>query len=85
MKMLDYDQYAALGVFFVALFIALMAVGLLLVIKEAVKDKVDWWHRKWRTESRLDELECRVGELEKTAHVNKPYQTGVSSSREVGA
>lgn len=46
------------------LIVAFMAMTLLIALKEIVKEKVDWWHRKWRMESKLEELERRVGSLE---------------------
>lgn|GEM_PF-6431802 len=62
--MLSTEQFAALGVVFMVLIVAFMVMMLLVILKESVKEKVDWWHRKWRTESRLDELERRVDALE---------------------
>lgn len=62
--MLGYEQFAALGVVFMALLIAFLVMTLLVIVKQSVKEKVDWWHRKWRMESKLEELERRVGSLE---------------------
>ncbi len=62
--MLGYEQFAALGVVFTSLLITLLVMGILAVAKQSVKEKVNWWQRKWRMESKLEELERRVGSLE---------------------
>lgn len=62
--MLGVEQFAALGVMFVVLIVTLTVLVILYVVKEIVKEKVDWWHRKWRIEGKLDELEQRVSMLE---------------------
>ena len=62
--MLGVEQFAALGVVFMVLIVASMVICLLVILKETVKEKVDWWHRKWRMEGKLDELEQRVSVLE---------------------
>ena len=62
--MLGFEQFAALGVVFMVMLATLMVLAILYAVKEIVKEKVDWWHRKWRTEIRLDELERRVASIE---------------------
>ena len=62
--MLGYEQFAALGVVFTVLLVAFLVIGMLAVMKESVKEKVDWWHRKWCVEIKLEELERRVSSLE---------------------
>ena len=62
--MLGVEQFAALGVVFMVLLTTLMVTCIFVIAKESVKEKVDWWHRKWRMESKLEELELRVGSLE---------------------
>ena len=43
---------------------AFLVTCIFVIVKESVKEKVNWWHRKWRMESKLEELERRVGSLE---------------------
>lgn len=62
--MLNTEQFAALGVLFMVLVVAFLAICLLVILKEFVKEKVNWWHRKWRMEDKLDELERRVDSIE---------------------
>ena len=62
--MLGVEQFAALGVVFMILLATLMITCIFVIVKETVKEKVNWWHRKWRIESKLDELEQRVSVLE---------------------
>ena len=62
--MLGFEQFAALGVVFTVLLVAFLVIGMLAVIKESVKEKVNWWHRKWCVEIKLEELERRVSSLE---------------------
>lgn len=62
--MISTEQFAALGVLFILLIVAFMVICLLVILKEIVKEKVDWWRRKWHTEIRLDELERRVDSIE---------------------
>ena len=62
--MLGYEQFAALGVVFTVLLVAFLVMGMLAIAKESVKEKVDWWHRKWCVEIKLEELERRVSSLE---------------------
>ena len=59
------ETFQALGVAFVSLLITLMAMAIFLVIKDTVKQKVNWWHRKWRMEDAIENLERRVDELER--------------------
>lgn len=61
------ETLQALGVVFVSLLITLMVMGIFLVIKDTVKEKVNWWHRKWRMEDAIENLERRVDELERKA------------------
>ena len=49
---------------FTALLIAFLVMTLLAIVKQSIKEKVNWWQRKWRMESKLEELERRVGSLE---------------------
>ena len=62
--MLGFEQFAALGVVFMVLLVAFLVTCIFVIVKESVKEKVNWWHRKWRMESKLEELERRVGSLE---------------------
>lgn len=61
---MGFEQFAALGVVFTVLLVAFLVIGMLAVIKESVKEKVNWWHRKWCVEIKLEELERRVSSLE---------------------
>ena len=62
--MLGVEQFAALGVVFMMLLATLTVLSILYMVKEIVKEKVDWWHRKWRMEGKLDNLEQRVSVIE---------------------
>lgn len=62
--MLGVEQFAAIGVAFTVALTTLMVLAILYMVKEIVKEKVDWWHRKWRMEGKLEELERRVSVLE---------------------
>ncbi len=62
--MLGVEQFAALGVVFMILLATIMVMCIFVIAKQSVKEKVDWWHRKWRMEDKLDELEQRVSVLE---------------------
>ena len=61
---MGFEQFAALGVIFMVLLVAFLVMCMFVIVKESVKEKVNWWHRKWRMESKLEELERRVGSLE---------------------
>ena len=61
---MGFEQFAALGVVFMVLLVAFLVTCMFVIVKESVKEKVNWWHRKWRMESKLEELERRVGSLE---------------------
>lgn len=62
--MLSVENFAVLGVFFTVIIIVLMLMALLVALKDVVKEKTDWFRRKWLVEHRLDDLERRVNALE---------------------
>ncbi len=69
--MLGVEQFAVLGVIFMVLIVVFIAMTLLVTLKEIVKEKVNWWHRKWRMEIKLEELERRVGSLEEMNEIRE--------------
>ena len=56
---MGFEQFAALGVIVMVLLVAFLVMCMFVIVKESVKEKVNWWHRKWRMESKLEELEQR--------------------------